>query len=108
MAFNGILSWLNPTSRSDGTVYDALTETAGYQISLDAVPAVDVPTGFATSFDLKTLAAYPSLQVGVPHTITLAIVDKGGLVSAPSAPVTFSIPAPVVAPPNPPTNLSVS
>lgn len=87
-----VLSWANPTTRTDGTAL-ALTDIAGYEIQIDSVAAVNVPkAGGETSFDLSTLAAYEALKTG-SHTATLAVVDTGGNVSAFASPATFQFSA---------------
>jgi hypothetical protein len=82
------LAWVNPVARVDGTVYDQALN-AGYEIQLDATPAVSIPLAYGTTFDLSTLAAWPTLTVGI-HTAGIAVVDTGGLVSG-FGTATFSV-----------------
>lgn len=74
------LTWVNPTAREDGTAYDQ-TQNAGYEIQLDGAGAVSVPLAWGTSIDLATVAPFQALPSGV-HTLGLAVVDTGGLVSS--------------------------
>ena len=90
MANPHTLSWANPTARTDGSVYDFATENAGYEIAFDGAAAAGIPLASGTTFDMASLVAYTALKHG-PHNVTLAAVDKGGLVSAPSVAATFSV-----------------
>lgn len=97
------LSWTNPTTNVDGSPYDAATDSAGIDIVIDGLPAVSVPVGGVTTFDLSTLAEFPALKSGA-HTVAIEIVPKIGVASALSAAATFSVgSAPAVA-----TNLAVA
>jgi hypothetical protein len=80
MAIKGLLSWVNPVTRADGTAYNQ-TQNAGYEIQFDGTPAVSIPLSYGTSFDMTTLAAYNALIPGT-HTVGIAVVDTGGLVSS--------------------------
>jgi hypothetical protein len=84
------VTWTNPTERVDNTPFDSTTETAGYELALDSAPAISIPIGYATSYDLTQLSAYADLKTGT-HSATLAITDKEGNTSAPSAPATFRV-----------------
>jgi hypothetical protein len=95
-----LMTWDNPTTNTDGTVLPQ-TDIAGYQIGVDSAPAVSVPIGFATSFDLTTLAGFSGLKSG-QHTASLAVVNKEGTVGV-AATTTF----PVLAVPATVTNLAV-
>jgi hypothetical protein len=85
------LSWSNPTTNTDGSAL-AQTDVAGYQLALDGAAAVSVPIGYATTFDMSTLAAYEALKSG-SHTATLALTNVEGNTGAASNAVTFSIAA---------------
>lgn len=102
MANPHVLSWVNPTTYTDGSAY-AQTDNAGYQIVLDNSPAVGIPLAWGTTFDMSTLAAYQALTRG-SHTVAIEAVDVSGEVSAPSNTATFQINLP----PSPPTNLTVA
>lgn len=93
MATKGIISWVNPTTNTDGTAYDGATLNAGYTLQLDGVGAVSIPLAYGTSFDMNTLAAYKALKSDKTHTAALQVVTKAGVASDFSAPVTFSVPA---------------
>lgn len=95
------LTWTNPTTYTDGTALPQ-SDFAGIQISIDGLPAVSVPVGYATSYDLTQLAVWPILKTG-NHTAALAITTKEGVTGAASAAVTF----PVFGVPSPATALSV-
>lgn len=93
-----LLKWQNPTTYVDGSPYGQ-ADNAGYQINLDASPAVSIPLAWGTQFDLSTLAAYAALKKG-SHSLTLQAISKGGVASAPSSAATFSVdlaPAPPTA-----------
>lgn len=79
MAQAHTLEWTNPTTRADGSAYNQ-AQNAGYEIQLDGAASVSIPLAWGTSFDLSTLAAWPTLAVG-NHTAGIAVVDTGGLVS---------------------------
>jgi hypothetical protein len=83
------LQWVNPTQNTDGSPFDP-ADFAGIQIQVDGAVAVSVPSSIETSFDLSTLALWPTLKSG-PHTVALAIVNKEGEASAFSAAATFSV-----------------
>jgi hypothetical protein len=102
MANAHTLSWVNPTTNTDGSPF-AQSDSAGYELAFDGTPAVSIPLTYGTSFDMSTLAAYEALSTGT-HTVTLAIVNTGGNASAPSNAASFSI----VATPNAPTQLAVN
>lgn len=95
-----MLTWVNPTTNTDGSAL-AQSDVAGYTIVLDGAAAVSVPLGYATSFDLATLAGFSSLKSG-NHTVALAVTNKEG-VTGNAASVSFS----VVPVPGVPTNLKV-
>lgn len=97
-----VLSWTNPTAYTDGSPY-AQSDNAGYTIQIDGTGAVSIPLAFGTSFDLTTLAVFPTLKRG-SHTVALAVVSKEGMQSAFSTAASF----PVTVPPNSPTNLAVA
>lgn len=97
------LSWVNPTTNTDGSAFADTTDTAGYEIAIDGAAAVSIPIGFATSFDMSTLAVWPTLKTG-NHTATLAVATKEGVTGLPSNPVTF----PVFGVPTAPTGLAVA
>lgn len=97
------ISWVNPTTNTDGTPFAATTDTAGYEIAIDGAAAVSMPIGYATTFDLSTLAVWPTLKSG-NHTVSIAITTKEGETSAPSNVVTF----PVLGTPQAPTNLAIA
>lgn len=105
MAAVHTINWVNPTTNTDGTAYDAANENAGYVIALDNDPSgvVAVPVAFASSFDLSTLSQFSDLKAG-SHTARIAVVNKGGVQSEFSAAATF----PVVGTPNAPTNVVVA
>lgn|GEM_PF-5261279 len=69
------LNWTNPTLMTDGTPFAGSSDTSGYQIAIDATPAVSIPIGYATTFDMSTLAVWPTLKSGA-HTVQLAVVTK--------------------------------
>ncbi len=89
MANPTTLKWQNPTTYVDGSVYGQ-TDNAGYQLNIDAAPAVSIPLAWGTQFDLTTLAAFTALKKGA-HSLTLQAISKGGIASAPSSAVTFSV-----------------
>jgi hypothetical protein len=93
----------NPTTFTDGTAFADTTDTAGYEISIDGAAAVSIPVGYVTSFDMSTLAVWPTLKTG-PHTVTLAVVTKEGVTGLYAAPLTF----PILGVPVAPTLLSVT
>jgi hypothetical protein len=97
------LTWVNPTTRLDGTPYNGASENAGYEISIDDQPAVSVPLQWGTSFELNSLALYSELKHGT-HKVELIAVDKGGRRSPESAPTTFQ----TYSPPSAPTNLAAT
>jgi hypothetical protein len=95
------LSWVLPTTRTDGSalapadiqgieVFDAVNGAAAVQIGEAA--------GAVTSFTTPALA-------GGTHVFTLIVVDTVGDASAPSAPVSLSVP---LAAPNPVTNVTAT
>ncbi len=99
------ISWVNPTTFTDGSAY-AQTDNAGYTLQIDGVGAVSIPLAFGTSFDLSTLAAYQALKKGT-HTVALAAVAaaaSGGQTSAFSNVSTFQISVP----PSAPTSLAIA
>jgi hypothetical protein len=63
---------------TDGTPFTGQTDTTGYQIAIDATPAVSIPIGYATTFDMSTLAVWPTLKTG-QHSVQLAVVTKEGV-----------------------------
>lgn len=96
------LVWSNPTTTTDGTVYDPATQQAGISVVLDGAAAVSVPSLGASNFDLSTLAAYQALKSG-NHTVAIDVVTKAGVHSALTAATTF----PVGDTPSAPTGLSI-
>ncbi len=99
MALKGIISWVNPTTNTDGTAYDGATQNAGYTLQLDGVGQVSIPLAYGTSFDMNTLAAFKALKSGY-HTAALQVVTKQGVASDFSGAVTFSVAATPLAPSN--------
>lgn len=97
-----VLSWVNPTTYSDGVTPYPQADNAGYTIELDGAGAVSVPLAWGTTFDLSTLAAFQALSHG-SHTVALAAVSVTGGQGAFSAPDTFS----VVLAPMAPTSLKL-
>lgn len=97
MSIKGQLTWVNPTTNTDLTAYDAATQNAGYTVKIDGVGAVSIPLAFGTSFDLNLLDAYKRLASG-PHTLAMQVVNKSGVASDFSAAATFSIDAVPMAP----------
>lgn len=95
---NTTLTWSNPTEYVDGTPYTQ-ADNAGYLIKIDNVADIAIPMGWATTFDIGTLAAYKALKAG-SHTVTIAVVSKAGQASAYGPVVTFKI---AVAPYHPTT-----
>ena len=97
------VTWTNPTTRTNGTPYDAATENAGYELALanpaggPLTPFISIPLAFGTSFDLSTAAAYQALPSGT-YEFALAVTSKEGLTSAYSARATFQIAVAPVAP----------
>jgi hypothetical protein len=87
-------NWINPTQATDQTgalvAWDASTDMAGIEIQFDGTPAVSVPTGFGTSFDLTTLAAYKALPAG-SHNLDMAVVTKEGAVGQFSSTQPFQV-----------------
>lgn len=78
-----MVTWENPTQNTDDTPFNPATEIAGYEIGFDNKPAVAIPIGTATSYDVEQLDAYKALKSGA-HTIQLAVVSKVGTKSAPA------------------------
>lgn len=103
------LSWVNPTTRTNGTPYDITTENAGYDLALATpaggplVPFVSIPLAFGTSFDLSTAAAFQALASG-SYEFALRVVSKEGLPSDYSARAPFQ----VAVAPSAPTDLAVA
>jgi len=93
------ISWTNPTANTDGTPYDATTQNGGYTLLIDGAQQVSIPTAFATSFDITTLAEYKALALG-PHSFQLEAVNQSGVASAPSAAATFLLSSVPAAPTN--------
>jgi hypothetical protein len=91
------MSWVNPTSNTDGSAYDAATENAGYTVILDGQGAVSIPLAYGTTFELTQLAVFADLKSG-NHTAALAVVNKKGVSSAPSAAATFFVDSVPMAP----------
>lgn len=91
------LNWTNPTAYTDGSVYAAATDNAGYTLQLDGVGAVSIPLAFGTSYDLTSLDPYKTLKRGT-HTLALAAVSKEGIQSDFSPPLSFQIAVAPVAP----------
>lgn len=104
MAVKGILSWVNPTTNTDGSAYDGAADNAGYTIEIDGQGEVSVPLAYGTNFDLNQLADYQALKAG-SHTVAIAAVTKEGVASDFSAPASFSVAAKV---PSSPTGVSVA
>lgn len=103
MSLQGQLSWVNPSTNTDGSAFSAATDLAGIQIEFDAAPVVSVPVSFnANTFDLTTLAAYNSLKSG-DHTVAISVVNTAGSPSALSPSDTFSI----AVVPNAPSGLAI-
>lgn len=96
------LTWTNPTQMTDGTPFAASSDTSGYQIEIDGAAAVGIPIGYATTFDMSTLAVWPTLKTGT-HTVGLAVVTKEG-VTGNFGTATF----PILGVPMAPTALSVA
>ena len=89
MANKTRLTWTNPTQNEDNTPYDASTQNAGYDLALDGiVPTVTLPFALGTEFDMKNLAAYTAMPSG-SHVARLRVVNKDGIYSDWSPPVTF-------------------
>ena len=92
------ISWTNPTSREDGTPYDAATENAGYELALAnpaggaLVPFISIPLAFGTSFDVSSAAAYQALPSG-QYEFALAVTSKEGLSSKYSNRTPFQVAA---------------
>lgn len=93
-----VISWTNPTTRVDGSPYGQ-ADNAGYELGIDGTGAVSIPLAWGTQFDLTTLDAYRALNSGT-HTLTLAVVSKGGVKSNPTPPVSFQIEVAPMAPTN--------
>ncbi len=89
MAAGHTINWVNPVSRADGTAYTQ-AQNAGYTLAFDGNNTVSVPLAWGTSFDMSTTSAFEALTVG-SHTVSIASVDTGGLQSAFSTVVTFSV-----------------
>ena len=85
-------TWTNPTQATDANgvpvAFDPSQDMAGIEIQLDDQPAVVVPAGVATSFDLTSLDAFKALSPG-EHTLGLAIVTKEGTVGQFASGATF-------------------
>lgn len=96
------VSWANPTTYTDGSAYGQ-ADNAGYTLQLDGVGAISVPLAWGTSFDISTLAAFAALKRG-SHKVAVAAVSKEGAQSDFSAPASF----PVVFPPMAPTSVAVA
>lgn len=89
MANKTKLTWINPTENTDGSAYNAATENAGYELSLDGnEAAIALPLSFGTEYDMKDLDAYKSLGRG-NHTVALRVVNRQGVASDFTAPVPF-------------------
>lgn len=93
------IAWVLPTTRTDGSTLDP-SEIAGIQV-WDAVNGaaaaqIGVTNGPATSFVTGALA-------GGSHVVTMIVVDTVGDDSAPSTPVTGTVP---YAPPSPVTGVT--
>jgi hypothetical protein len=101
MANEHRLSWVNPAQRADGSAL-APADIGGYTVTIDGTVRVSL-SGSATTADLSKEPAYQALKPGA-HTATVAVIDKHGVSSAQSAPVTFT----VAAVPNAPTGVSIS
>lgn len=108
---NGIaatsVSWDAPTSRTDGTLYDA-SQHAGYELGMsdpaaavgEFQPWVSVPAAYdVTDWPLN------ELNITAPGTYELALrtVDRGGLVSPWSNAIVITA---EYAPPNAPTGFN--
>lgn len=85
-----IVSWVNPTTYTDGSALNGQQDIAGYGIKIDGQSEVSVPTGYATSFDIQTLASYAALKRGA-HTVAVSVVAKDGAESDFSGSATFQI-----------------
>lgn len=83
------VSWTNPTVYTDGTPYTQ-ADNAGYTVQVDGAGQISVPIAWATSFDLGTLAGWPSLSVGT-HTVSVAVVSKDGVQSDYAPAATFQV-----------------
>ena len=91
MSTKGIISWHNPTTNTDGSAFDANAQAGGFELQFDGAGVVDfLFTAGVNVFDMNTLDAYKALAEG-PHNVALAIVNKSGVASAFSAPVTFQV-----------------
>lgn len=95
------LKWVGPTTYTDGSSFGE-ADLAGFQITVDGNPAVNVPMAYtatnAYEFDIADL----SLAYGT-HTVTVATVARNGGVSVQSNPATIVLVDERV--PNPPTSL---
>lgn len=98
-----VLSWVNPVKNTDDTAYDAASQQAGIDIVIDGAPAVSVPVGAATEFDLTSLAGFGALKSGA-HTVAIDVVTKTGVHSDLSGAASFSLEGKPLAP----TNLAVA
>lgn len=97
------VSWVNPTTYADGSPLNGQQEIAGYGIKVDGQGEVSVPSGYATSFDLTTLAVWTTLKRG-SHTVAVSVVAKDGGESDFSGATTF----PIIVKPSPVTSVSVA
>jgi hypothetical protein len=83
------LTWVNPTTYTDGTAYDPATENAGYELSINGAEAsVALPFAFGTEFEMKDLEEYRQLPLG-EHTVRLRVITKQGVASDYTGAVTF-------------------
>ena len=97
-----VLSWEPPTSYSDGTPLDPVTELDSYEIyvkedgtfsdtdnEMAVLSAVDQTTGqVTTSFDLANLS--PFISAGVTYHVSIRAVSMNGLKSDFSPSAVFS------------------
>lgn len=89
MANPKTLSWTQPALNEDGSVFDA-TQFRAFGIFIDTAPALDIPIAWSTSGAYSIpLASIAALQAPGTHTIKMVTQHKNGLISAPSAPLTF-------------------
>lgn len=100
------LHWTDPSTYND-TAQTPLdpSKIVGYEVSIDAVPAVSIPKQSGNTFDLTQLAVFSTLAPG-SHIANLAVVldaADGGAVGD-FGHATF----PAFGTPAAPTNLTVS
>lgn len=99
-----ILSWSPPTTRTDGSVYDA-PQHAGYELGVNSggtfESRVSVPAAFGvTTWALDDL----NITAAGDYEVALRAVDTAGNASAWSNPTVFTA---RLAPPSAPTNFTI-